>query len=132
MATYIALIRKEADSAFGVDFPDFPGCISSGATLDEALRDARDALALHVKGMLEDGDQIPAPSALDTVMEDEHNKDAAPCVVALPEIKGRAVRINITIEEHLLQELDDAAARDGATRSGFLADAVRARLYKAG
>ncbi len=40
MASYIALIRKDADSDFGVDFPDFPGCVSAGATLDD-LRRAR-------------------------------------------------------------------------------------------
>ncbi|MFC1611283.1 type II toxin-antitoxin system HicB family antitoxin [Myxococcota bacterium] len=132
MADYIALIRKEGDSAFGVDFPDFPGCISSGATLDEALRDARGALALHIKGMLEDGEEIPAPSTLDAILEDDHNRDAVPSLVTVPEVKSRAVRVNITIDESLLTELDNAAAREGFTRSGYLADAVRAKLKKAG
>ena len=64
MTTYIALIRKEKRSAFGVEFPDFPGCISSGKTLDEALRSAGDALALHMRGMMDDGEEIPAPRPL--------------------------------------------------------------------
>jgi predicted RNase H-like HicB family nuclease len=42
MPGYIALIRKDADSDFGVDFPDFPGCVSAGATLDEARRMAQE------------------------------------------------------------------------------------------
>ena len=132
MANYIALIRKEADSAFGVDFPDFPGCISSGPTLDQALRDAQGALALHIKGMLADGEEIPAPSMLDAVLEDEHNRDAVPSLVTVPDLKSRAVRVNITIDESLLNDVDDAAARDGTTRSGYLAEAVRVKLRRAG
>jgi predicted RNase H-like HicB family nuclease len=132
MATYIALIRKRVESAFGVDFPDFPGCISSGTTLDEALRSAREALALHIKGMLQDGEEIPAPSTLDTVAEDEHNRDAVPTLVTVPEAKSRAVRINITIDESLLDKLDKAAARQGFSRSGFLAEAVRTKLRRTG
>ena len=102
MATYIALIRKEPESAFGVEFPDFPGCISSGATLDQALRDARGALELHIKGMLADGEELPAPSTLDAILEDEHNRKAVPSLVNAPDIKSRAVRVNITIDESLL------------------------------
>jgi predicted RNase H-like HicB family nuclease len=132
MATYIALIRKEPESAFGVDFPDFPGCISSGATLDEALRDAQGALALHIKGMLADGEEIPAPSSLDAILEDEHNRGAVPSLVNVPDLKSRAVRVNITIDESLLKDVDDAAARDGTTRSGYLAEAVRTKLRRAG
>jgi predicted RNase H-like HicB family nuclease len=132
VATYIALIRKESESAFGVDFPDFPGCISSGATLDQALRDARGALELHIKGMLADGEDLPAPSTLDAVLEDEHNRDTVPSLVTVPELKSRAVRVNITIDESLLKDIDNAAARDGTTRSGYLAEAVRAKLRKVG
>ena len=54
MTSYIGLIRKDADSDFGVNFLDFPGCVSAGATLDEARRIAQEALELHVGGMLED------------------------------------------------------------------------------
>jgi predicted RNase H-like HicB family nuclease len=55
MSSYIALIRKDAHSDFGVDFPDFPGCVSAGETLDEARRMAREALELHVSGILDEG-----------------------------------------------------------------------------
>lgn len=68
MTRYIGLIRKDADSDFGVDFPDFPGCVSAGATLDEARRLAQEALEFHVAGMLEDGDELPAPSSLAAIM----------------------------------------------------------------
>ena len=52
MRHYIALVRKDPESAYGVEFPDFPGCISAGDTLDEAARGAAEALQLHVEGML--------------------------------------------------------------------------------
>lgn len=67
---YIAIIHKEVSSDFGVSFPDFPGCISSGSTLDEAKDMATEALAMHIEGMQEDGEAIPQPSDLDKVMQD--------------------------------------------------------------
>jgi predicted RNase H-like HicB family nuclease len=51
--TYIALIHKEADSDYGASFPDLPGCVTAGATIDEVLSMAKEALALHIEGMLE-------------------------------------------------------------------------------
>ncbi|WBQ10825.1 type II toxin-antitoxin system HicB family antitoxin [Hyphomonadaceae bacterium ML37] len=64
MAEYIALIHKDDDSDFGVSFPDFPGCIAAGATLDKARAMAQEALAFHVEGLLEDGWAMPEPSNL--------------------------------------------------------------------
>ena len=65
MTDYIALIHKEPGSDYGVSFPDFPGCVTAGRTLDEAKREAFDALALHIEGMLQDGEALPAPTALE-------------------------------------------------------------------
>ena len=59
MALYMALLRQEKDTDFGVDFPDFPGCITVGKTLEEAHKRASEALKFHIKGMLEDRDPIP-------------------------------------------------------------------------
>ena len=52
---YIAYLHKDRGSDYGVSFPDFPGCITAGRTLDEASRMAEDALALHIQGMIEIG-----------------------------------------------------------------------------
>lgn len=54
MTAYIALLRKDPGSDYGVDFPDFPGCVTAGKTLEDARRMAAEALALQVEGMLED------------------------------------------------------------------------------
>jgi predicted RNase H-like HicB family nuclease len=67
---YIAYLHKDADSDFGVSLPDFPGCITAGKTLEEARRLAPEALALHIQGMREDGNDIPKPSALDDLASD--------------------------------------------------------------
>ena len=63
MRYYIALLHKDPKSDYGVSFPDLPGCITAGRTLDEARAMAVDALALHLQGMIEDGDAIPEPSS---------------------------------------------------------------------
>ena len=94
MTAYIALLRKDTDSDYGVDFPDFPGCITAGATLEEARRMATEALSLHADGMIEDGLALPEPSALDAVMADRDNLDAVAFLVDLPVETSRAVRVN--------------------------------------
>ncbi|MCW4591324.1 type II toxin-antitoxin system HicB family antitoxin [Gluconacetobacter entanii] len=75
MTCYIGLIRKDADSDFGVDFPDFPGCVSAGSTLAEAQQMAKEAF------MREDGEVLPAPSSLENIMSDPENRDGSPVVI---------------------------------------------------
>jgi predicted RNase H-like HicB family nuclease len=58
MAYVIALIHEE-NGAFGVFFPDFPGCVSTGDTFDEALAKGGDALALRIAGMTANGEALP-------------------------------------------------------------------------
>ncbi|MEO3434243.1 type II toxin-antitoxin system HicB family antitoxin [Inquilinus sp. CAU 1745] len=75
MTHYIAIIHKDADSDFGVSFPDFPGCVTAGSTLDEARAMAEEALAFHIEGMAEDGETIPAPSNLEIIMTSADFRD---------------------------------------------------------
>jgi predicted RNase H-like HicB family nuclease len=124
MRSYIGLIRKDRNSDFGVDFPDFPGCVSAGRTIEEARRLGQEALELHVAGMIEDGDRPPAPSTLDAVMADPDNADAVAFLVTLPDPAERKVRVNITLPERLLRRID-ARARN---RSAFLAEAAEKAL----
>ena len=77
---YIAYLHKENSSDYGVSFPDFPGCVTAGKTLHEAYEMAAEALALHIQGMVEDGDVIPEPSTLDQLAGDP---DLADGMVAL-------------------------------------------------
>ncbi len=86
MTSYIALIHKDAGSDYGVSFPDLPGCISAGATLDEARTMAAEALALHLDGLAEDGETPPRPSSLQTVMADALNRDAVAVLIDAPDV----------------------------------------------
>lgn len=128
MRRYVALIRKEKRSDYGVEFPDFPGCVTAGATLDEALAMADEALDGHVEVMREHGESIPEPRGLDAVLHDPDLAGAVPVLVPLREKKGRAIPVRITLDEHLLAEIDETAARIGTTRSAFLASAARSDL----
>jgi predicted RNase H-like HicB family nuclease len=125
MTEYVALIHRDEGSDYGVSFPDFPGCVTAGATLDEARALAAEALALHVAGTQEDGEALPAPSSLDEIMEERENRDAVAFLVSLPAKAARAVRINITLPEDVLAEIDAYAEGHGFTRSAFLARAVK-------
>ena len=57
---YVVFIHRD-DAGYGISFPDFPGCISAGATKEDAMRQGAEALAFHVEGMVEDGLPIPRP-----------------------------------------------------------------------
>ena len=130
MVHYIALIHKDADSDYGVSFPDFPGCISAGVTLDEARDMAAEALAFHIEGMVEDGEAIPEPSSLEQVMADHENRDGVAILVAT-EVRSKSVRVNITLPEDTLREVDRYAEAHGYTRSGFLVQAAKRVMEQA-
>lgn len=84
MRQYVALIHKDADSDYGVSFPDLPGVISAGSDLDEARAMAAEALALHLKGMDADGEAIPEPSSLEEIMANAENRDGVVVLVSAP------------------------------------------------
>jgi predicted RNase H-like HicB family nuclease len=126
MANYIAVVHKDPKSDFGVSFPDFPGCITAGSSIDEAKDMAHDALSLHIKGMIEDGENIPTPSKLEDIMDDLDYADAAAIlIVSVSEVKPRSVRVNITVPEDMLRKIDKIARKRGMSRSSFLVHAAQ-------
>ena len=58
--TFSALFEPEADGSYSVSFPDLDGCFTQGDTYEAAYTNAVDALSLHLYGMEEDGESIPA------------------------------------------------------------------------
>jgi len=127
MSNYIALIHKDADSDYGVSFPDLPGCVTAGSDLDEARAMAEEALALHLEGMAEDGEAAPEPSSLEDVMSDPENLDGVAVLVRAPG-RHKTVRVNVTFHDDLLRQIDLQAQLRGQTRSGFLATLARQEL----
>jgi predicted RNase H-like HicB family nuclease len=117
---YPAQIEEE-NGSFGAWFTDFPGCVSAGNSIAEAIGGAHEALALHVAGMIEDGEKIPTPST----PELEDGSVAVSMVgVTLP---GKKKRVNIMIDEGVLAAIDAVAGN----RSRFLEKAALRELTAA-
>ena len=128
MRQFIALIHKEEGSDYGVSFPDLPGCVTAAADLDEARAMAEEALALHLEGLAEDGRAVPEPSSLEDVMADPENRSGVAILVAAPRHAARSVRVNVTLPEDVLAEIDRYAESHGLTRSGFLLQAAQTAM----
>jgi len=83
MVAVVALVHGVA-GAYGISFPDFPGCVAGGETIDEALRRGRDALDFHVENMLEVGEALPEIRNIAEIKDDpDYADDFADAVVAL-------------------------------------------------
>lgn len=128
---YPALIHKEADSDYGVSFPDFPGCVTAGATPDEAHAMAEEALQGHVDCMIDAGLPVPEPTALARAYELAAEEEALVVTLVPARVPQRARRVNVTIDAGLLEEIDRSAAARGMNRSAFLAEGAR-RLMASG
>lgn len=125
MRQYIAVVHQEGDSAYGVHFPDVPGCFSAADALEDLHREASMALSLHL-----DGEAPPKPRAMDAIRADEDvradlSQGAFLMVVPLISLTGHSKRANITIDAGLLSAVDAAAAARGLTRSAYLSDLAR-------
>ena len=131
---YAAFIHKEPDSCYGVSFPDFPGCISAGDTLDDSIANAAEALQGHVALMESDGESIPAPTPVESIMSDpqwaEERVDAVIAAVPLIRDRGSTARINVSLDLGLLEAIDAEAKARKQTRSAFLASAARRELVE--
>ena len=122
---YAGVIHKDPDSDYGISFPDFPGCISAGDTIEEVITMGTEALSGHIAAMAEDGDELPDPTALENL--GPADLDGSIALVVIPAtLPGKAKRINITLDENLIKEIDKV----DSNRSGFLAGAARAELSR--
>lgn len=131
---YIAFIHKDPDSVYGVSFPDVPGCISAGDTIDDAVRNAVEALSGHIRMLEADGDPVSSPRDFDAIMNDpdlaEDREGAMTTVVPLVRDRGSSTRINVSLDLGLLEAIDAAARERGQTRSAFLASAARREIVE--
>lgn len=122
-ATFYPAIIDRSASGFGVTFPDFPGCIANGDSANEAALNAEAALALHVEAMVKDKNELPAPSALDSIEEIEGADDVARLLVRV-DTPAKVERVLISLDTGLLRAIDAVASN----RSAWIADAARAAL----
>ena len=132
-AYYVAVIEKDPDSAYGVWFPDVEGCFSAGETVEEAVGNAAAALRQHVEAVESAGQAVSAARSIDDVLREEDvtvSIEAGAVLFAVPLLAdaGRTVRINISLDKALVDQIDAAATARGLTRSGFLAQAAREKI----
>lgn len=126
------VIHKDADSDYGVTVPDVPGCFSAGASFSEALENVHEALALHLEGLLADGEALPQAQEVDAHLDNPDFTGGVWAVVDfdLTPYLGKSVRFNASLPEHLLNRIDEKVQKDHryASRSGFLATAALREL----
>lgn len=120
---YVIAIEHERGKACGVEVPDLPGCFSAGDTLDEALENAREAVAFHIEGLLDAGLPVPEPQGVEAWAGKRAyaGRTWAVVNVDLSTLSGKSQRLNISLPARVLRRIDAAAARNGESRSGFLA-----------
>jgi predicted RNase H-like HicB family nuclease len=129
MKNYVfpAFFRSLDSGGFSIDFPDLPGCISTGDTVEEAMTMAREALSLHLYGLIEDKEPIPRASTL-TQIHPEQNAfltlvEGRPGMIA-EMIRNKAVKKTLTIPYWMNEE----AERLHLNFSQLLQDAVREKI----
>ena len=114
-------------------WPDLPGCTTTGATEDEALEHAREAMSLHLWGMEVDGDEIPAPTPLHRLDLGEYVEEGEKIVAVLVEVwmpsfrermETKAVNRTVTLPGWL----DSQAKRAALNYSQILQDGIMERL----
>lgn len=122
MKTFIAVVHKDPDSAYGIRFPDAPGCFSAADDFNDVLPNAVEALSLY----FEDG-PVSEPRDLD-VLRPELAREIADgaALIAVPLIvtTRTPARVNISLDRGTLAAIDAAARARGLTRSAFLAQAA--------
>jgi len=126
---YAGVIHQDEGSDYGISFPDFPGCISAGADIDEVYEMGREALALHVEGMVEDGEAVPEPSRLSDVKASPEHSDAKAIILVPVDVPlTNAKRINVSLPDLTLRRVDAYAKGHGVSRSSLLARAAESYI----
>lgn len=129
---YPIVIHKDKNSDYGVIVPDLPGCFSAGSTLDEALAMAKEAIELHLEGLIEEGQVVPPPGRLEDHKSNPEYKGGIWAIVQIDagNLRLKAKRINITVPERILDAIDRTAKAQNDTRSGLLVKAATAFMSR--
>jgi len=123
---YLAIADRRRGEHWSIVFPDFPGVTSVAERTADLIRQAKDALASAVEDMERHGEKLP-PSIEDDVLPDyDHSDFNDPRSMLVPvETAGRALRVNVSIDEGLLGRIDEVSKRTGVSRSALLARGAR-------
>jgi predicted RNase H-like HicB family nuclease len=124
MRYYHGIVHKDEDSAFGVHFPDLPGCFSAADRIEDVIPNATEAMSLW----FEDVDEALEPSPVESIREQAREDLAEGAFLVMVPWIGRnskPARVNISMDRGMLDAIDKAASMRRLTRSAFLAEAAR-------
>ncbi len=119
---YTAIFERDRDG-YSVFFPDLPGCTSGGSSIQDAAANAETALALHISGIVDDGEMIDWPSNPETIERDPEVTEAARMLIGVTP-QATKVRVNVMLDVGLVAAIDAHADN----RSRFLVEAARDKL----
>lgn len=127
--TYYAVFEPSTNGCYGVYWPDLPGCVSMGDSIQHAERMAKEALGLHIYEMEQDGDELPVVT-LPPYTDMPEGGIVMPITIfpdiINTELDNRAVKTNITLPSWL----KDWASTQGINLSQTLQTALR-QMYDA-
>ena len=131
---YVALIDGKA-GAYGVSFPDLPGCAAMGKSIDDAMNNAAASLRDWVEVAEESGAKVPAPRAAEAVRRDREVKEALTTgaqLASVPLVRetGKPVKANLSLDSGVLAALDREADRRNLTRSALIELMAREMLVR--
>ena len=127
---FAVVAHKDTEDSYGVMVPDLPGCISAADTLDDAFESVREAILVHIEGMLAAGEEAPRRKSIQEHLGGEFSEDYEDGIWGLVDVDlddipaDPMVRVNITVPSRLLARIDRRARQEGTTRSAFLAEAA--------
>lgn len=135
MTRYIGLLDG-VEGAYGIVFPDLPGCTAGGDTIAEVTSDAIAAVREWILDARGDKQAAPHPRDMAALKNDPEvaealRNGAAFIVVPVLIDSGRPAKANLSLDSGLLDAIDDAAKASGLTRSSFIATAAREKIERA-
>jgi len=129
---YLHKTDSESYSGFA---PDIEGCFFAGETVDDTLQDAAEALHIHFEAMADSDMPVPETKGIEFYLQDDACQGGIWAFVDIDVSKydGKAVKLNITLPQHLLTRIDRfvESHKEFGSRSGFLAELARRELAKA-
>ena len=129
---YPIFIHKDKKSDYGTIVPDLPGCYSAGSTMEETINNACEAIECHLEGLIKDNEPIPAKKPLDQHLNSSELDDSILAIVDIDitKISGKSKRIDITIPNFLLKQLDRYIKTNNiSSRSEFLVTSAMSLIF---
>ena len=124
---YPAVFYDEPDG-ISIEFPDLPGCLPCADTMEEAFRNAKEALQLHLYGMEEDGEPIPEPSRVSSVQPKDDVGSVVMIEAWMPPFREKMLNKSIAKTVTIPRWLDILARREKVSYSHLLQDSLKSYL----